>query len=81
MAGTRIGLPAETRDNEMRVAATPETFKKYVRQGFRVQMETLGRVAVFLDDAYLAVGAEIIKAVGPHRRPGAHGAIPLRRRD
>lgn len=31
-------VPAEIRDNEARVAATPETIKKFVAQGFTVQV-------------------------------------------
>jgi len=56
-----MGIPAETRENETRVAATPETIKKYVAQGFRVSVETgAGRAASFDDAAYAAVGAEVV---------------------
>ncbi|MBP0593466.1 hypothetical protein J8I87_27990, partial [Paraburkholderia sp. LEh10] len=34
-----IGVPAETRPYETRVAATPETVKKYVSQGHRVTVQ------------------------------------------
>ncbi len=58
-----IGIPAETRDNETRVAATPETAKKYVSQGFRVRVQTqAGRAAAFHDDAYAEAGAELTDA-------------------
>lgn len=33
-----IGVPAETRANEARVAATPETVKKYAAAGHRVSV-------------------------------------------
>ena len=58
-----IGIPAETRENEGRVAATPETVKMYIAQGFRVRVETgAGLQAAFDDKAYEAVGAEITDA-------------------
>ncbi|MBP0592284.1 hypothetical protein J8I87_21635, partial [Paraburkholderia sp. LEh10] len=34
-----IGIPTETRAYETRVAATPETVKKYVSQGHRVTVQ------------------------------------------
>jgi NAD(P) transhydrogenase subunit alpha len=58
-----IGVPAETRANETRVAATPETVKRYVSQGHRVTVQAgAGTAASFPDDAYTAVGAEIVDA-------------------
>lgn len=58
-----IGVPAETRANETRVAATPETVKKYVSQGHRVTVQAAaGTAASFTDEAYVAVGAEITDA-------------------
>ncbi|CAB3809758.1 Re/Si-specific NAD(P)(+) transhydrogenase subunit alpha [Paraburkholderia fynbosensis] len=58
-----IGVPAETRGFETRVAATPETVKKYVMQGHRVTVERgLGAAASFSDDAYAAAGAEVVDA-------------------
>ncbi|MFC0400571.1 Re/Si-specific NAD(P)(+) transhydrogenase subunit alpha [Paraburkholderia rhizosphaerae] len=60
-----IGVPAETRAYETRVAATPETVKKYVSQGHRVTVQSgAGAPASFPDDAYVAVGAEITDAAG-----------------
>ena len=35
----RIGIPAETRPGETRVAATPETVKKLVKLGADVRVE------------------------------------------
>ncbi|CAB3749556.1 Re/Si-specific NAD(P)(+) transhydrogenase subunit alpha [Paraburkholderia solisilvae] len=60
-----IGVPAETRAYETRVAATPETVKKYVSQGHRVTVQSgAGTPASFPDDAFTAVGAEITDAAG-----------------
>ena len=64
-----IGVPAETRPYETRVAATPETVKKYVSQGHRVTVQSgAGTAASYLDDAYAAAGAELVDA------PTAFGA-------
>ncbi|KAA0997762.1 Re/Si-specific NAD(P)(+) transhydrogenase subunit alpha [Paraburkholderia panacisoli] len=58
-----IGIPAETRANETRVGATPETVKKYVSQGHRVTVQSgAGAAASFSDEAYQAVGAELADA-------------------
>jgi NAD(P) transhydrogenase subunit alpha len=60
-----IGIPAETWENERRVAATPETVKKYVSQGLNVKVQkAAGRAAAFDDDAYVTAGAEITDARG-----------------
>jgi NAD(P) transhydrogenase subunit alpha len=64
-----IGVPAETRPYETRVAATPETVKKYVSQGHRVTVQSgAGTAASYPDDAYAAAGAELVDA------PTAFGA-------
>ena len=56
-----IGIPAETRAGEARVAATAETVKKLAGQGHRVQVETCaGLAAAQTDAAYQAAGAEIV---------------------
>jgi H+-translocating NAD(P) transhydrogenase subunit alpha len=58
-----IGVPAETRANESRVAATPETVKKYIAQGHTVTIQAgAGDGASFPDEAYTAVGAQIADA-------------------
>ncbi len=55
-----IGVPTETRAHESRVAATPETVRKYVAQGHRVTIQSgAGAGASFPDDAFAAAGAEI----------------------
>jgi NAD(P) transhydrogenase subunit alpha len=56
-----IGVPVETRPYETRVAATPETVRKYVSQGHRVTVQSgVGTTASYLDDAYAAAGAELV---------------------
>lgn len=55
-----IGIPKETRDGETRVAATPETVKKYVGGKHTVVVERgAGSAARYLDDAYEAAGATL----------------------
>ncbi|KVC76057.1 Re/Si-specific NAD(P)(+) transhydrogenase subunit alpha [Burkholderia ubonensis] len=55
-----IGVPAETRAYEARVAATPETVKKYAAAGHRVSVaKGAGVAASYPDDAYAAAGAEL----------------------
>jgi NAD(P) transhydrogenase subunit alpha len=57
-----IGIPAETRQGETRVAATPETVKKMVAAGHRVTVQQgAGRLASISDDAFRDAGA----AIGP----------------
>ena len=64
-----IGIPKETRAFETRVAATPETVKKYVSQGHRVTVQSgAGTAASYPDDAFAAAGAELVDA------PTAFGA-------
>ena len=56
----RIGVPKESLTGETRVAATPETVKKFVAQGHSVMIAAgAGQLANFPDDAYTAVGATI----------------------
>ncbi len=58
-----IGIPTETEPGETRVAATPETVKKYLAQGHRVLVQAgAGVAASATDDAYRAAGAEIVEA-------------------
>jgi len=53
-------VPAEVRDNEVRVAATPETVKKFIQQGFAVQVQQgAGAGALFADADYEQAGANI----------------------
>ncbi len=56
----QIGIPLETLRGETRVAATPETVKKYVAQGHKVVVQAgAGVSASQPDGAYEAVGATI----------------------
>ncbi len=56
----RIGIPAETRSGEARVAATAETVKKYIAAGHTVVVATnAGLAASQTDDIYRAAGAVI----------------------
>jgi len=56
-----IGVPRETAAGETRVAATPETVKKLKAQGHAIRVESgAGVAASAVDDAYAAVGAEIV---------------------
>ena len=56
----RIGIPRETRDGETRVAATPETVKKYVNGGHTVLVEHgAGLAARMTDQAYADAGAQL----------------------
>ena len=56
----RIGVPLETQANETRVAATPETVKKFIGQGHTVIVQSgAGINSSQPDSAYEAVGASI----------------------
>ncbi|MBY0572269.1 MAG: Re/Si-specific NAD(P)(+) transhydrogenase subunit alpha [Undibacterium sp.] len=58
-----IGIPAETRVGETRVAATPETIKKYVAAKHQVMVQAgAGIAASITDEAYQAAGASIVSA-------------------
>ena len=59
----RIGIPAETRSGETRVAATPETIKKYLAAKHQVLVQSgAGVAASITDEAYVAAGAQIVSA-------------------
>ena len=59
----RIGVPAETRPGETRVALTPETAKKPKAQGHSLHVQSgAGLAASVTDEAYLAAGAEVTDA-------------------
>ncbi|MBI5718264.1 MAG: Re/Si-specific NAD(P)(+) transhydrogenase subunit alpha [Burkholderiales bacterium] len=56
-----IGVPLETAAGETRVAVTPETAKKLKAQGHTVRVQSgAGVAASATDEAYAAVGAEIV---------------------
>lgn len=55
-----VGVPREIKQQEYRVALTPEAVKRLVSRGHRVLVErSAGEGALFKDSDYLAVGAEI----------------------
>ena len=59
----RIGIPAETRDGETRVAATAETIKKLTGSGHQVLVERgAGTAASQIDVALEAAGATLVGA-------------------
>ncbi len=59
----RIGIPAETRAGETRVAATPETVKKMAASGHQVLVETgAGANAHYPDAEFAAAGAQLVDA-------------------
>ena len=55
----RIGIPAESRPGETRVAATPETVKKLAAKHQVIVQAGAGVQASIPDDAYAAAGAQI----------------------
>ncbi|MGX4643740.1 Re/Si-specific NAD(P)(+) transhydrogenase subunit alpha [Massilia sp. SYSU DXS3249] len=55
----RIGIPAETRPGETRVAATPETVKKLAGKHQVVVQAGAGLHAAVTDEAYAAAGATV----------------------
>lgn len=59
----RIGIPAETRQGETRVAATPETVKKLVGGKHEVLVQSgAGLSSSITDEAFVAAGARIVDA-------------------
>lgn len=57
----KIGIPAETKPGETRVAATPETVKKLVAQNHEVFIQSgAGTTSAVPDEAFEAVGAKVL---------------------
>jgi NAD(P) transhydrogenase subunit alpha len=57
----RIAVPKERRAYEKRIAATPDTVKKYIALGYDVAVESgAGTEASYPDDHYAAAGARVI---------------------
>ena len=55
-----LGIPKESLPGETRVAASPETVKKFVSQGHRITVaQGAGQAANFTDEAFTAAGATI----------------------
>lgn len=56
-----IGIPTEVKDNEYRVAATPEGVRELTHAGHRVVIQTgAGGGSALRDDEYRSAGAEIL---------------------
>ncbi|WP_270889830.1 Re/Si-specific NAD(P)(+) transhydrogenase subunit alpha [Pedococcus sp. 5OH_020] len=59
----RIGVPAESKPGESRVAATPKTVGQLTALGYEVALErSAGARAAFSDEAYAAAGAAVVSA-------------------
>ncbi|MEQ1754852.1 MAG: Re/Si-specific NAD(P)(+) transhydrogenase subunit alpha [Micropepsaceae bacterium] len=59
----KIGIPKERRANETRVAATPETVKKFKALGVDILVESgAGAAAHFADADYAGAGASMVSA-------------------
>ncbi len=57
----RVGIPKEIMKGEARVAATPETVRKFIEDGASVFVETgAGEKAFYSDELYVEAGAQII---------------------
>ncbi len=60
-APVTLGVPKERADGETRVALVPDIVKRLSAEGATVLVESeAGREAAFLDDAYVAAGAEVV---------------------
>jgi len=58
----KVFVPKERRPGETRVAATPDTIKKLVKENIEVHVEAgAGEAASFIDAAYEAAGAKLTK--------------------
>ncbi len=56
-----IGIPKESRDNENRVAITPEVAAKIIKLGYKIQIETsAGIKSNFVDHQYTQQGVSIV---------------------
>ena len=57
----KVGIPAETSPNELRVAATPKTVKRLLKQGFEVYIQqNAGLKANFSDKEFEEAGAKLV---------------------
>lgn len=56
-----VGVPKEVKQGERRVAATPESVRLLVKEGYKVQIEQgAGAMASYTDDAYAEAGAKVV---------------------
>ncbi|MCR5153036.1 MAG: alanine dehydrogenase [Prevotella sp.] len=59
-----IGIPKEIKNNENRVGMTPAGVAEFVKRGHKVYVQaTAGLGSGFCDEAYTAVGAEILPTI------------------
>ena len=57
----QVFVPKEVVEGETRVACTPETTKRYLKEGFEVVVESgAGKHAHFTDEHYREAGATIV---------------------
>ena len=74
-----IGIPKEIMHEEARVAATPDTVKKYVADGHKVLVEKgAGVGALHSDEAYAAAGSYLFRGGRDSCRQPRAGALRLR---
>ena len=60
-----VGIPREVKDNEFRVAATPEGVRELARAGHDVILEAgAGTGSALSDELFTAAGAEILPDAG-----------------
>jgi H+-translocating NAD(P) transhydrogenase subunit alpha len=61
----KVAIPKERRPHERRVAATPDTVKKFIASGFQVAVESdAGAGSRFTDEAYREAGATVVTEPG-----------------
>ncbi|MCK5883575.1 MAG: Re/Si-specific NAD(P)(+) transhydrogenase subunit alpha [Bacteriovoracaceae bacterium] len=61
----KVGIPKETVEGELRVAATPKTTTRLIKQGFEVLIEKgAGLNSNYSDDEFSAVGAVVVEDLG-----------------
>ncbi len=60
-----IGVPREVKNGETRIAATPESIKKFIKKGVSVRIERgAGTKAGFSDKDFKDAGAEVVESRG-----------------
>lgn len=60
----KVGIPKEIKNNENRVGMTPAGVNELIKHGHTVYVQhTAGEGSGFADDAYVAVGAEILPTI------------------
>ena len=68
----QVFVPREIADGETRVACTPETAKRYVKEGLEVVVESgAGKHAHFTDQHYQDAGAKVVSAAEAEAAWGA----------